>query len=222
MEGKGFAGQYTVTQVESEKKFLEGLDQWPKAEIAAYPWGGVYRPKAYGICCAGPEALYVHMAAGESRVRCEVTEDHGPVCTDSCLEFFYRPNTGETLEGKSSLAGYFNFEWNPKGVLHLGYGEGRHGRIHLTQTKGTDFLLEKADFDRIGEEGQWYVTFQIPYAFIRRYVAGFDETAWLLGTGNFYKCGDGTESPHWGCFSPVGTEQPDYHRPEYFADLVRG
>lgn len=203
---------YEVKSVKNETEFLERMEAWPKAEICEYPWGGDYRPAAYGILCKGSEEFFVYLAAQESRVRCEVKEPNGPVCTDSCLEFFYQP----------SETGYFNFEWNPKGVLHLGFGKGRHGRVPVTEKTGEDFLIRKAEFDRIGETGWWYVAFRIPFSFIRRYAPEFDETAAEIGKGNFYKCGDKTESPHWGCFSPVGTGQPDYHRPEYFARLYQG
>ena len=38
--------------------------------------------------------------------------------------------------------------------------------------------------------------------------------------GNFYKCGDETAIPHYGMWNPVGTENADFHRPEYFGDFV--
>lgn len=200
---------YKVKKVKDVEEFLGNIHGWQKAEISEYPWGGEYRPRAFGICCAGPEGLFVYLKAEEGQVRCEVTQENGAVCTDSCLEFFFQP----------SEKGYFNFEWNPKGILHLGFGKGRHGRIHMADKTGKDFLIQKAEFDRIGEMGYWYVAFQIPYTFIQSYVPEFDEHASSIGMGNFYKCGDKTKHPHWGCFSTVKTKQPDYHRPEYFAKL---
>ncbi|MBQ8016189.1 MAG: hypothetical protein IJ264_08415 [Clostridia bacterium] len=38
--------------------------------------------------------------------------------------------------------------------------------------------------------------------------------------GNFYKCGDGTDFPHYGAHFPVKTENPDFHRPEYFGNIT--
>ncbi|MDR2968576.1 MAG: hypothetical protein LBV32_03105, partial [Tannerellaceae bacterium] len=38
--------------------------------------------------------------------------------------------------------------------------------------------------------------------------------------GNFYKCADGTKYPHYLSWSPVGTEHPDFHRPEYFGEIL--
>ena len=39
---------------------------------------------------------------------------------------------------------------------------------------------------------------------------------------NFYKCGDETETVHYGCWSPIETPEPDFHRPEYFGRIVIG
>ena len=37
---------------------------------------------------------------------------------------------------------------------------------------------------------------------------------------NFYKCGDETPIPHFGMWSPVDNETPDFHRPEYFGKFI--
>ena len=37
--------------------------------------------------------------------------------------------------------------------------------------------------------------------------------------GNFYKCGDATEMPHYLSWNPIQTERPDFHRPEFFGEL---
>jgi hypothetical protein len=49
---------------------------------------------------------------------------------------------------------------------------------------------------------------------------GFNSFQGLKMTGNFYKCGDALESPHYLCWNHIKTEQPDYHRPEYFGELL--
>ena len=42
----------------------------------------------------------------------------------------------------------------------------------------------------------------------------------LKATANFYKCGDDTTIPHFVTWNPVGTENPDYHRPEFFGKVL--
>ncbi len=37
---------------------------------------------------------------------------------------------------------------------------------------------------------------------------------------NVYKCGDDTAVAHYGSWSPVKSNQPDFHRPECFGDMV--
>ena len=56
--------------------------------------------------------LYVRMVLHDRWVRSVVTAPQGPVCTDSCCEFFVRP---------AGSAGYFNFETNAGGCLLLAH-----------------------------------------------------------------------------------------------------
>ena len=37
---------------------------------------------------------------------------------------------------------------------------------------------------------------------------------------NFYKCGDKTAHPHYLSWSPIDTPKPDFHRPEFFGELI--
>ena len=36
----------------------------------------------------------------------------------------------------------------------------------------------------------------------------------------FYKCGDKTAHPHFLSWNPVGTPAPDFHRPDFFGELI--
>ena len=60
-----------------------------KAPIDCYPWGGNYRPRAYGQCAFVPgKGLAVRMTAWESNPKAVYTVVGDPVYKDSCLEFF--------------------------------------------------------------------------------------------------------------------------------------
>ncbi|MHB1455061.1 MAG: carbohydrate-binding family 9-like protein [Saccharofermentanales bacterium] len=39
-------------------------------------------------------------------------------------------------------------------------------------------------------------------------------------TGNFYKCGDKTDCPHYGCWNPILLPAPDFHVPAFFGDFI--
>jgi hypothetical protein len=52
---------------------------------------------------------------------------------------------------------------------------------------------------------------------------GFDALTSLDGVAaaaNFYKVGSGLSVPHYLTWNPVGTPAPDYHRPEFFGEVL--
>ena len=38
--------------------------------------------------------------------------------------------------------------------------------------------------------------------------------------GNLYKCADKANTPHYLSAFPIETEKPDFHRPEFFQELM--
>ena len=66
--------------------------------------------------------LLVHLWAKEKDIRAEYTAPLSPVHEDSCLEFFFMP------EGEER---YLNFEINPNGCLHIGFGRDRNDRERI-------------------------------------------------------------------------------------------
>ena len=105
------------------------------------------------------------------------------------------------------------------GRLLLCRGAGRHGReplpepllqgIRRTSTLGADpFGLREGTCS-------WEVRLDIPAA-----VFGLETFDGLHARGNFYKCGDGLPVPHYLSWAPVGTPRPDFHRPDFFEEIV--
>lgn len=174
-----------------------------EAKIDIYPWGGDYRP----ACCArvgwNEKGLHVLMYAYEEAIRTEITEIGGAVCTDSCVEFFIAPNAENDK--------YVNCEVNPVTVMHIGVGDGRHGRT-VMQTIPAGF--EPCHSEHKG--GWWAVSYTIPAAFIQEHF-GVTLKEGAAMRGNFYKCGD---PDHYGMFSPYDTPRPDFHRPEQFVPFT--
>jgi hypothetical protein len=37
---------------------------------------------------------------------------------------------------------------------------------------------------------------------------------------NFYKCADNTRIPHYVSWNPIEVASPDFHRPEFFGELL--
>lgn len=144
----------------------------------------------------------------EDSVRAMETNINGAVHKDSCVEFFV------SFDGTH----YYNFEVNCIGTPHLAYGASRHNRLKLDdgvmrKIKITSTLGDQP-FDTKTGGFNWELTAIIPVeCFI------FNENLRIAGadaTANFYKCGDDLPVPHFVTWNPVGTENPDYHRPEFF------
>ncbi len=147
----------------------------------------------------------------EEAVRAVVTNINGPVHTDSCVEFFI------SFDRKN----YYNFEFNCIGTPHVAWGEGRNNRTKLGESTirkiSVESSLGQTAFETRTGGFKWELTVVIPVECFA-YNPGL-KLSGLKATANFYKCGDDLPLPHFVTWNPVGTAQPDYHRPEFFAAI---
>jgi len=148
----------------------------------------------------------------ENYFKAEKTETNQMVCEDSCVEFFVSP-------GNDGV--YYNMEFNGIGTCLLGTGTGRGNskradpeiisKIRRMTSVGTKPVSEKSG------EFAWTITIAIPFeVFFHHKVK---ELKGKTFRANFYKCGDKLKVPHYVTWSPVATENPDYHQPQYFGLL---
>ena len=153
----------------------------------------------------------LRMTCAEENPKAIYTQYNEPVYTDSCLEFF----CDWLGDGR-----YINMEMNANGTLLSCIGPDRHARTPIADLSGGEIFPVQGEVC----DGYWTVTASIPTALLCR-ILGVDPIPFGKGytfRGNFYKCGDETPIPHYGMWSPVGTEKPDFHRPEYFGDFIMG
>lgn len=148
------------------------------------------------------DALYVNMETDEWPLTALHTGLDGDVCEDSCMEFFFAPDADDNR--------YFNFEVNPLGALCLGIGKDRYDRLAPVVDEGM------FEIKSIIQKGKWQLFYKIPYSFIKEYFAKIDNEM----MGNMYKCGDNTQKEHYITWSPVGTEEPDYHQSGFFGKFI--
>ena len=66
----------------------------------------------------------------------------------------------------------------------------------------------------------WEVDYTVPFTLIQKYIPGYQFSEGMTILSNFYKCGANTEFPHHGIWNPIPVEKPDFHRPEFFKELV--
>jgi len=205
---------YKLVQLSSDADIFAAAESGERAAICEYRWQSDYTPRAEAYVAVSEDALRVCLTAWGEKMRAEGGARNDMVCLDSCLEFFFAPIPG-------SLA-YFNFEFNPHGTMYVGFSPAGTRESSEKITDAPDnayFRVETRQTLGRGADSRWQVGFDIPFAFIRRFVPGFDIYRNGGIRGNFYKCGDKTEIPHWGSWNLIGTEGPDFHRPEYFGEI---
>lgn len=126
-----------------------------------------------------------------------VHEDGGPCYQDSCVEIFLATDDGA----------YRNFEFNSLGHCLSAKGKDRYERTTLTAEEYAT-IERKANMQGQGEKIRWTLDAKIPKA---------------LGVtmkGNAYKCGDKANTPHYMSLFPIDMPKADFHRPEFFREIV--
>ena len=198
---------YTIQRISTE----QDIEKCNLFEINNYQWKNVYKPKTYGY--AGyleGNGIYVKFICEESNPKREYTKDRDSVCLDSTVEIFMAfPEKGEKL---SNDVMYINIEMNSNGVMYSKYGKGRKGRTFISEE-----LCAKSNCKSVIGEDKWEITVTIPEELLRE-ICDFDsilngETFYC----NFYKIAESPEVEHYGTFSPIENETPNFHLPIYFA-----
>lgn len=174
------------------------------AAVSCYPWGGAYRPECEGrLFVVGGTVLTARMRCRESAPRALCREFCDPVCTDSCMEWFFSLTPGGE---------YVNCEMNSAGVSHIAFGAGREGRTRI------DRFITPPRVSHCRRGGWWSVGVSFSLDELRTI---FGDPSFDLREGreiyfNMYKCGDLTETPHYGAWRAPTAPEPDFHRPECF------
>jgi hypothetical protein len=171
-----------------------------------------YKPEVRFNIAWGDNEIYIKYYVREAHVKAEKSRTNEMVCEDSCVEFFVAPSDDGI---------YYNLEFNPIGTALMGWGHGRHDsvRADASVVEGIRRLTTMGDepFTEISGDISWSLTLAIPLTTFFNHKA--ESLAGRSFRANFYKCGDKLSNPHFVTWNPVGTEKPDYHRPEYFGVL---
>ena len=204
----------TEKEIPSMAEVSVRLDELGKGHgIETLNWQShTYKPEVRFNIAWGEKEIYIKYYVREAHVKAEKGNTNEMVCEDSCVEFFVSPEDDGI---------YYNFEFNPIGTALMGSGHSRHdsartdpaivGNIRRLTTMGSE------PFSEISGDISWSITVAIPLGTFFRHSVG--SLAGKSFRANFYKCGDKLTTPHFVTWNPVGTEKPDYHRPEFFGIL---
>ncbi|HEY1022535.1 MAG TPA: carbohydrate-binding family 9-like protein [Flavisolibacter sp.] len=188
------------------------LNRAGKHRLAHAPWQDRYpsRANVQFTVAYGSDYIYLQYNVEEPVVLAAYGKNNNPVYKDSCVEAFFSFDGGAT---------YYNFEFNAIGTVLAAYGAAKESRDYLP-----DALLEQIQSQSvIRKEGRgtmvnWQFTVAIPFTvFVHQPFTSLDGQAC---SANFYKCGDNLPEPHFLCWSPVQSKEPNFHLPQFFGKLL--
>ena len=168
--------------------------------------------------------LYVRMALRDRWVRSVVTAPQGPVHTDSCCEFFVQP---------AGARGYFNFETNAGGCLHVCFVTDPRrlpGGALAAETPVPAAWLDRLEIHHslprvvdpeLAAPTDWCVCYAIPLEMLEECAGTPCRPApGAVWRGNFQCCGDATSHPRFCHWADLGPGEPNFHQPDKFGELL--
>ena len=182
---------------------VESLN-WP----SAFP----YRPPTVVTAAHTGRCLYLDFLVRCNYLRAVNYTDNSPVSEDSCVEFYVQPHPDSDL--------YFTFEFNCVGTLnsarctsagqctHAGCGNSRH---NPPVRFGGHTAFEEVEGSFI-----WSIVAAIPLDILGISYEGKPMSI----KGNFNKCASATSQPHYLSWAPISTENPDFHQPQCFGEII--
>ncbi len=201
---------YQVKRISNKKQ----IEQCSKFQISHYMWDSKVEPKAYGwMGYIDGEGLFVKMVCEESDPKRVYQNHKEPVYKDSAMEIFLAfLRNGEILTNDCM---YTNFEINSNGAMLANYGAGRKNRRWIS-----DEQYEQTKVKATIDENKWYLEVLFPESYLNQ-ICDFKE----IKKGNtfycnFYKISELEEILHFGSYSPIDNETPNFHIPIYFAQAV--
>ena len=154
--------------------------------------------------------LYIRYFVKGNSLKALYETDGSPVYQDSCVEFFMK---------RVNDPNYYNFEFNCIGTCDASYRESRDSKKSLTPEEYASIrrfssLPHVAFTEKLGVYS-WELVVAIPFRLMGLDPDNLPEKI----MGNFYKCADDTEFPHFVSWSPIDLPEPNFHCPEFFGEI---
>ncbi|MBM6948370.1 carbohydrate-binding family 9-like protein [Mordavella massiliensis] len=189
----------------------EELNTVEPQEIRHLLWGTKSAPCTFfSVGFVPGDAFYVRMVCEEKDPLRTYTAHRDPVYRDSAMEafFLFDPTQGD-------METYVNFEMNANGALLAAYGPSRMYRSYFSAEEYEQFRPTAQV-----EEDHWSISFCIPVSILEQIYGPLDLQAGSRLYCNFYKISETADIEHYAAYSPITSDTPSFHMPEYFADAV--
>lgn len=205
----------TVPYIKSREFGTEVPQEAVKADIACNNWPGQfpYSPSAKAFLWHNGDRLFIEYVVDEEYIAALACEDQDHVYRDSCAEFFIAFDNN----------GYYNIESNCNGTILMSHRRAKKVDIEYASPDVLHSIVRQPSLGNgkiecHAAEGPWRLRLSIPAtAFFKHDLAGF---AGLKARCNLFKCGDALPKPHFLSAFPIEAEAPDFHRPEFFREIV--
>jgi hypothetical protein len=197
-------------------------EHWARAnEISlSYHWAKYpYQPEVKIKALYSNQFLYLKFDVSEDAIQSTATKINDFVYIDSCVEFFCAPDSNRT-----DL--YYNLEMNCCGNVFMAYGPDRRlGERIFVPEKALEKVLSSRSIvgstKKISaEDKNWKMEVKIPWSVYQTKSHTAVPTSQTIWKGNFYKCGDKLPKLHYGSWTKIELPKPDFHRPEFFGEIL--
>jgi hypothetical protein len=174
-------------------------------------------PKTQARLLYDDDFIYVIFRVEDRFIRAVSKEYNDPVWCDSCVEFFFTPDS-------DIKEGYFNIEMNCGGVMLMRHQTARDQNCRLITPDDAGKIqifhsLPKIINPEITEPTIWTLEYQLPIGILAKYAKVKHPASGVAWCANFYKCGDETSHPHWLTWAPIDLPDADFHQPKFFGTL---
>lgn len=208
---------YIVKTIQ-DKKDIETCNLF---HIDKYNWSGKYKPKTYGYMGYIPNiGFFIKMICEEANPIGTYTTPNDPVYLDSAMEVFLQ--FPKDIHNYSETP-YMNFEINSLGTMLAAHGTSKLSRSCFPQE-----WMEACECKSTIYDSHWNIELTVPHSLIalvyRNYPSHAFSGKYKQGYSavndrfrcNFYKIKESPGLTHFGSYSFIESETPDFHLPEYF------
>lgn len=215
---------YKVTKLKGPIKIDANWDkaQWKHAGIVKVEKymgeNPKFKPTVEAKMMYDESNVYVIFRVKDRYVSSLVQEYNGNVSGDSCVEFFFAPDSSFPLR-------YFNLEINAGGtplMFYIAHPWTNYVKLEASEIKEVEIAhsLPSVVDPEISEPVTWTLEYRIPLAMLAKFSKVTNPAPGVVWKANFYKTGSRTSHPNFITWNFVDNPKPNFHLPQFFGTLI--
>lgn len=169
-----------------------------------------YKPIVAVDIARGETELYLRYFVRGNSLKAVYNLDNSPVHQDSCVEFFMK---------KPNDSVYMNFEFNCIGTCDAARRLSRMEKSSLLTEEYMSIRRHSTVKSDIFTEKKGVFTWELTVAIPFKLMGLNPDSLPPKILGNFYKCADLTDYPHFLSWTEIALPEPNFHCPEFFGEI---